>query len=357
MCGIMGFIRTSRNTVMTKPVVTNVFKEISTRGKDAAGWGMLLPRGAQIEKAPYPSVKMAKWKHYKRNVKSVNMMVGHARMTTMGTEKRNRNNHPHCSDGLKNIVVHNGVIFDGWREYHTRSECDSELILRAIEKLGLKEACEEMATSWYTSSYAWLNLKPEEEKLYAYCDDSMPVGYIDLTQEIGGILIASTLTIIENAMEAAGIEINNIEKRYHELNAFTLYTFKLGKRRPKIQQIAEVTSHRVYHSSQVNAYQNYDNEPYRNCEMIQIAPHVYVPIQYASKNEIINHRIKQKEKAKAATTIITKPAPLTDEQAELKVRRQRAKLKMLADNDDELAQLNEYYAMQESGYYQGIEEI
>ena len=342
MCGIMGFIRTSRNTIMTKAVVTNVFREISTRGKDAAGWGMLLPRGALMEKGPYPTERLARWKNYKRNINSINLMVGHARMTTMGTEKKNRNNHPHCSQGLENILVHNGIIYDGWEDYSTKGECDSEILLRAIETHGLKKACKEMS-DWYSSSYAWLDLKPLEETVYAYCDEVMPAGYIDLTVEIGGIIIASTRGIVADALEDSGIEINNVQGRFIELKAYHLYQFHLGKNKPTIEKIAQG---RVYGRSDL----------FKDC-YIKIDG-VYVPAQYTTQKE----RLQATEWRYGSypvtrTTSFVEKKTLSDEEAEAKARRRAARLRMISDNEEELAQLNEYYRMQESGYFQGLDEI
>ena len=359
----MGFVRTGRNTISTRGVITNVFRQIATRGRDAAGWGMLLPRGAMMEKAPFPSTRLVKWKNYKRNIPSINLMVGHARFATMGDEKRNRNNHPHCSRGLQNMIVHNGVVYDAWEEYPVRSECDSEIILRAIEQRGIKKACKEMAT-WYASSYAWLDLRPQEEKIYAYRNDDMPAGYIDLTMEIGGIIIASTKGIIESALKESRIEISGLYTRFVEFDAYHLYVFRLGQRKPLVRKMAEPPSYNRRYGSY---YQNYNSgrDPYDDYESYVVVKGMYIPVKYATKEELevgewkyVHNRAARKNTSTSMKNVTPVDAkPLSDELAEAKAKREQARRQLLSDPDEELAQLNAYYSLKEAGYFQGVEEI
>ena len=179
MCGIMGFVRTGDRTVYTKRVITETFKGIASRGTDAAGWGILGDGQISTCKAAVTSRVITQWKGYKRRLPHADLMIGHARAAIMGDEAINKNNHPHCSKHLANLLIHNGIIYERWGEFLQKSGCDSEILLRMIEKYGIKKACKEMADfdfSWF----AWLNMVPKEKAIYAYRDDESPCGYVDL---------------------------------------------------------------------------------------------------------------------------------------------------------------------------------
>jgi glutamine phosphoribosylpyrophosphate amidotransferase len=72
----------------------------------------------KIVKAPLPSHKI------KFNIPDVPVIMGHTRMTTQGSEKKNRNNHPFLGyvKGDKFALAHNGVI-------------NNEVILRRTQNL------------------------------------------------------------------------------------------------------------------------------------------------------------------------------------------------------------------------------
>lgn len=205
MCGIMGFIRTAPNTQKTEKVISEIFAGIAIRGFDAAGWGALTPRGPFVEKAPFPSWKLRTWKHFKRIVPESQLFIGHARAATSGSPKVNKNNHPHCTDRLEHIFVHNGVIWGGGHKDHglsLRTECDSEILLRVIERSrSIKKACKEIEQDWSYGNYAWLDLMPTENAVYAYRDYATPCFYIDLTEQAGGLFLASTDEILEDALD------------------------------------------------------------------------------------------------------------------------------------------------------------
>jgi len=209
MCGIMGFVKTAGSTISTPKVITEVFKGLSVRGTDASGWGIVGAKGVTICKAPVASPVITRWKGYRRHLPTADLMIGHTRDATSGPAQVNKNNHPHCSKHLTNILIHNGIIWESRYEYSCRSECDTEVLLRMIEALGMKEACKKMA-NFHFSMFAWLDLVPEEKVIYAYRDEITPCGYIDLTFSIGGIVIASTVEVVKYALYRAGLEVPDI---------------------------------------------------------------------------------------------------------------------------------------------------
>ena len=259
MCGIMGFVKTADRTISTPRAITETFKGIAERGTDASGWGMLTEGEISTCKAAVPSYVIAKWKGYKKRLPRADLMVGHARLATSGTEEVNRNNHPHCSKHMINVLIHNGVIYENWGAFDQKSDCDSEILLRMIEKLGMKNACKEMADfdfSWF----AWLDLVPREKTIYAFRDSASPCGYIDLTYAIGGILIASTYLIVSDALKRAGIEVPSLWKYWQPLKPLHLYKFKVGKAFPQITKIAtpRVSSYRNREYLRHSEYFGYD---------------------------------------------------------------------------------------------------
>ena len=65
------------------------------------------------------------------------MVLGHVRLATHGSPTNPRNNHPHIAGHL--ALVHNGILpshIDLVDRYclRTESECDSEVLLRIIER-------------------------------------------------------------------------------------------------------------------------------------------------------------------------------------------------------------------------------
>jgi len=237
MCGIMGFVKTADSTISTPKVITEVFKGLSVRGTDASGWGIVGAKGVTICKAPVASPVITRWKGYRRHLPTADLMIGHTRDATSGPAQINKNNHPHCSKHLANILIHNGVIWESHHEYSCRSECDTEVLLRMIEALGMKEACKKMA-NFHFSMFAWLDLVPEEKVIYAYRDEITPCGYIDLTFSIGGIVIASTVEVVKYALYRAGLEVPDIELSWRSLKPLHLYKFHQGNTRPKVIKIA-----------------------------------------------------------------------------------------------------------------------
>lgn len=91
-----------------------------------------------FHKKPVRSSRLVLEPHWGR-AKSANLMICHAREASRGDPSDNRNNHPFVSKSMNLGVVHNGripeEIYDRIiKDHPTESECDSEVILRMLEK-------------------------------------------------------------------------------------------------------------------------------------------------------------------------------------------------------------------------------
>lgn len=149
MCGICGYVGQPPEGQwgQTYQLVTALLVEAEIRGRDATGFVAVTEpskdpglQGLVIDKRPIRSSLFVKvnnqWRSLARH--RCTTVLGHARLATNGTAKDNINNHPHCGrDGL--YIIHNGVIHNADQlasnqHLELRSECDSEIILRIMER-------------------------------------------------------------------------------------------------------------------------------------------------------------------------------------------------------------------------------
>ena len=147
MCGIVAFIGKSKNPQASYDLITSLMIKTEIRGDDASGFWATEDRESDdspiyFSKEPVKStlfVQSAMWKALQG--KPLNLFLGHCRKSTcrgqIGHENINRNNHPFLSKDDRTALVHNGVIpeYEMLRsKYDTMSDCDSEILLRMIER-------------------------------------------------------------------------------------------------------------------------------------------------------------------------------------------------------------------------------
>lgn len=110
------------------------------RGTDATGIAYNASEKLIIHKNPIPGHKMV---FYARN--DTTAAMGHTRMTTQGTEHKNRNNHPFYgnANGSRFALAHNGMIYNdktlrqSFSLPATKIETDSFIGVQLIEKMGV----------------------------------------------------------------------------------------------------------------------------------------------------------------------------------------------------------------------------
>lgn len=111
MCSLFGLIDfDKRLTAKQKNRILNTLaRECEVRGTDATGIAYNFAGRMRIYKRPLPAHKM-----HLHIPSYVNVVMGHTRMTTQGSEKHNQNNHPFAGkiDGESFALAHNGVLWN-----------------------------------------------------------------------------------------------------------------------------------------------------------------------------------------------------------------------------------------------------
>lgn len=166
MCGIAGFIGVSKNPQVTYQIATAVFEQLEDRGVDAAGfWGTEPGDDGSVifHKQPGRSSKLVKEDIWKKTLSKMNLdlMVMHSRRASQGAvPEKNKNNHPFTSSDRSIALVHNGKLpehHDLRKKYETRSDTDSEVLLRIFEWAAINTTQEEARAElpgmdWITAS-------------------------------------------------------------------------------------------------------------------------------------------------------------------------------------------------------------
>ena len=139
MCCLFGLID-SRNQFSAKEksrILSVLATECEERGTDATGIAYNTSRGLQIYKRPLAAHRL-----HLRIPAEAHVVMGHTRMTTQGSAKKNYNNHPFsgCVKGKHFALAHNGVLWNDLelrRTKHlprTKVQTDSFIAVQLIEQ-------------------------------------------------------------------------------------------------------------------------------------------------------------------------------------------------------------------------------
>lgn len=139
MCCLFGMIDYGQNfTGKQKSRLLSVLaRACEARGTDATGIAYNTKNGLRVYKRPLAAHRMRF-----RIPDGVTAVMGHTRMTTQGSAKKNRNNHPFLGTAGRTsfALAHNGVLYndDILRKYHklpiTDIETDSYVAVQLIEQ-------------------------------------------------------------------------------------------------------------------------------------------------------------------------------------------------------------------------------
>lgn len=246
MCGIMGFSRLGKVTPFTTEVLRETLAETVIRGRDATGVAAVYEnRKARFAKHHIPGDIFAytEWFDYVANpAEEIQLFIGHCRATTHGSELDNKNNHPHVSEDGRWFLVHNGVM-NGWPkvvEESLTSECDSEVLLHYFSTLGAEDGIKAIVENT-TGDYAFFALDAVEKKLYFYSDGTRPL-VSQLIPEIGGFLLSSTDSILQEGYKAAGGK-----KRPKSITVPPYHLFVISADQEKGEDLGEFKAKKVAH--------------------------------------------------------------------------------------------------------------
>ena len=190
-------------------------KAAEVRGTDATGVAYVQNGAIQIQKAPRPAHKM-RW----RIAPDARYIMGHTRMTTQGSERRNQNNHPFPGKAgkLPFALAHNGVLYNdnGLRQRHklpqTKIETDSYVAVQLLEREGdlSTQSLQHMAEA-LDGSFT-ITILDAKNNLY-FIKGNNPLTIL-LLPDLGCYLYASTEEILNNALEMLGMaDVNAVDIR------------------------------------------------------------------------------------------------------------------------------------------------
>ena len=135
MCCLFGIVDYGRSLSMSQKehILTVLSRECELRGVDATGIAYNGQEKLHIYKRPLPAHKMRF-----HVMPDTNIIMGHTRMTTQGSELKNRNNHPFR--GKTFALAHNGII-ENDRDLRksenlppTEIETDSYIAVQLLER-------------------------------------------------------------------------------------------------------------------------------------------------------------------------------------------------------------------------------
>ena len=215
MCCLFGFVDYAGSLSVKQK--GRLIRELSiaaeARGTDATGVAYNTSRGLQIYKRPLAAHRL-----HLRIPAEAHVVLGHTRMTTQGSAKKNFNNHPFagCVKGKSFALAHNGVIWndlDLRRTKHlprTKVQTDSYIAAQLLEQQkalnlsSLKCMAEQVEGSF---SFSVLS---EQDELWLVKGDN-PLNIVHFPK-VGVYIYASTAEILNKALARCGNWLRRGEK-------------------------------------------------------------------------------------------------------------------------------------------------
>ena len=208
MCCLFGLIDYRHHLTGRKKsrIISILASACEIRGTDATGIAYNVGGTQRIYKRPVPAHCM-----HIRIPESARVMMGHTRMTTQGSAKRNYNNHPFPGSAGKDVfaLAHNGVLHNDeilrreFRLPRTKIQTDSYIAVQLIEQKNALnfESLRHMAENVEGSfTFAVLDRK---DRLYIVKGDN-PLCLLHFPS-LGMYLYASTEEILRRAMSRMGL--------------------------------------------------------------------------------------------------------------------------------------------------------
>ena len=215
MCCLFGFVDYAGSLSVKQKgcLIRELSIAAEARGTDAAGIAYNTSRGLQIYKRPLAAHRL-----HLRIPAEARVVLGHTRMTTQGSAKRNYNNHPFFGHvkGESFALAHNGTIWNDLelrRTKHlprTKVQTDSYIAIQLIEQQkvlnlsSLKCMAEQVEGSF---SFSVLS---EQDELWLVKGDN-PLTIVRFPA-VGAFVYASTAEILNKALARCGNWLGGGEK-------------------------------------------------------------------------------------------------------------------------------------------------
>ena len=208
MCAIFGLLdyMGKLTSSQRRQIVRELGKAAEVRGTDATGIAFFHEGRLHIQKAPRPARRMKY-----RIPEEARYIMGHTRMTTQGSARRNQNNHPFAGKAgdSRFALAHNGVIFNDLELRRsnklptTAIETDSYIAVQLIERQkevsphSLRRMAEVLE-----GHFTFTVLDQEDTMYFIRGDNPLTIWWCP---DMGVYLYASTKEILERAAKALGI--------------------------------------------------------------------------------------------------------------------------------------------------------
>jgi glucosamine 6-phosphate synthetase-like amidotransferase/phosphosugar isomerase protein len=219
MCAIVGMINGNipeGDWQQKHRLLEALFLGAQSYGPDATGFvaqtspfkrpsGARLVRDKQPLKAQDFIRSSAVWRQLRHQRSQ--MVLGHVRWATHGSPDESRNNHPFVSRDRRFYLVHNGVLAnhaDVDERHHLLrdGECDSESLLRLIERVGEPRLGLAACLTEFRGSMAVVLYDAKSRLLWMATNGGRPLWVCRLKNQRGWVF-ASTSTIVNRALARA----------------------------------------------------------------------------------------------------------------------------------------------------------
>lgn len=215
MCCLFGFVDyTGALSVNQKNrLIRKLSIAAEARGTDATGVAYNSSRGLQIYKRPLAAHQL-----HLRIPAEAHVVMGHTRMTTQGSAKKNYNNHPFfgCVKGKSFALAHNGVIWNDLelrRTKHlprTKVQTDSFIAVQLLEQQKSLDFSSLRYTAEAVEGSFSFTVLSEQDDLYLIKGDS-PLNIVHFPK-VGVYAYASTAEILNKALARCGNWLGRGEK-------------------------------------------------------------------------------------------------------------------------------------------------
>ncbi len=256
MCGIAGYIGTSKYPSLSFKIATRLFERLESRGTDASGYYGAEGHNIHYHKQPIKSsayVKTEPWK--KLHDKNCDMLIMHARGASKGQPEDNRNNHPFLNQDQTLAFIHNGTLTEMEyvhlrKRYEVESACDSEILMRIILSADGEKSQQKFPNEKPEIAHRLMGLCDvfslinhghmavavaentyEEKRLWLFRNQHRPLWIIDAQESLGQIWFCSTPDIwaasVGTIRELRGVPAFSRNK-IHELLTKEVWLFSLA---------------------------------------------------------------------------------------------------------------------------------
>ena len=215
MCCLFGFVdyAGALNVTQKNRLIRELSIAAEARGTDAAGIAYNTSRGLQIYKRPLAAHRL-----HLRIPAEAHVVMGHTRMTTQGSAKKNYNNHPLFGrvKGKPFALAHNGVIWNDFelrRTKHlprTKVQTDSFIAVQLIEQQkSLSLSALKCMAEQVEGSFSFSVLSEQDELWLVKGDNPLTIVHFP---KVGVYVYASTAEILNKALARCGNWLGRGEK-------------------------------------------------------------------------------------------------------------------------------------------------